>query len=79
MFCDIDDMFSNVCGLWILFREMETGFDSLVSVFIEESRDPNTKDPVYLNHEMDATFVHGKVHRRKLCGECFFYSQVVLP
>lgn len=65
MFCDIDDMFSNVCGLWILFREMETGFDSLVSVFIEESRDPNTKDPVYLNHEMDATFVHGKVHRRK--------------
>ena len=65
MFCDIDDMFSNVCGLWIIFREMETGFDSLVSVFIEESRDPNTKDPVYLNHEMDSTFVHGKVHRRK--------------
>ena len=65
MFCDIDDMFCNVCGLWILFREMETGFDSLVSVFIEESRDPQTKDPLYLNHEMDSTFVHGKVHRRK--------------
>ena len=65
MFCDIDDMFCNVCGLWILFREMETGFDSLVSMFIEESRDPQTKDPFYLNHEMDSTFVHGKVHRRK--------------
>lgn len=65
MFCDADDMFCNVCGLWILFREMEIGFDSMVSVFLEESRDPNTKDPLYINHEMDSTFVHGKVHRRK--------------
>ena len=22
MFCDADDMFCNVCGLWIVFREM---------------------------------------------------------
>ena len=65
MFCDADDMFANVCGLWILFREMETGFDSMVSMFIEETRDPVTKEPTYINHEMDSTFVHGKVHRRK--------------
>ena len=65
MFCDIDDMFYNACGLWIIFREMETGFDSLISMFIEESRNPQTKEPFYLNHEMDSTFVHGKVHRRK--------------
>ena len=65
MFCDADDMFCNVCGLWILFREMETGFDSMVSMFIEETRDPQTKEPTYINHEMDSTFVHGKVHRRK--------------
>ena len=65
MFCDADDMFYNACGLWIIFREMEVGFDSLVSVFVEESRHPQTKDPFYLNHEMDSTFVHGKVHRRK--------------
>ena len=65
MFCDADDMFCNACGLWIIFREMEAGFDSLVSMFVEESRDPQTKDPIYLNHEMDSTFVHGKVHRRK--------------
>jgi len=69
MFCDCDDMFYNACGLWIVFREMEVGFDSLVSCFIEESRDP--KDPHnpsttnYVNHEMDSTFVHGKVHRRQ--------------
>jgi len=65
MFCDADDMFCNVCGLWIVFREMETGFDSLISVFLEENKDPNTKKPIYLNREMDSTFVHGKIHRRQ--------------
>ena len=66
MFCDADDMFCNVCGLWIIFREIQNGgFDSLVSVFVEESRIPDTKEPTYLNHDQDSTFVHGKVHRRQ--------------
>lgn len=64
MFCDADDMFYNMCGLWIVFREMQVGFDSLVSVFIEESKLPNGEH-TYINREMDSTFVHGKVHRRK--------------
>lgn len=66
MFCDADDMFYNNCGLWILFREMNIGvFDSLVSAFIEETRVPDTKEVIYINHDMDSTFVHGKVHRRQ--------------
>ena len=71
MFCDADDMFCNVCGLYVIFREMEgDGFDSLISLFIEETRMPDPKDqsrkiPVYINREMDSTFVHGKVHRRE--------------
>lgn len=66
MFCDADDMFYNACGLYIIFREFEKGgFDTLVSAFIEETRDPTTKDPLYVTHEVDQTFVHGKVHRRK--------------
>lgn len=65
MFCDADDMFYNMCGLWILFREMVAGFDSLISCFIEETRHPVTKDVLYINHDMDSTFVHGKVHRRQ--------------
>ena len=66
MFCDADDMFYNMCGLWIIFREIENGgFDSLTSVFVEETRMPNTKEVMYINREMDMTFVHGKVHRRK--------------
>ena len=66
MFCDADDMFYNACGLWIIFKEMEgEGFDSFVSVFVEETRMPDTKEVTYINREMDSTFVHGKVHRRK--------------
>ena len=66
MFCDADDMFFNACGLWIIFQEIDNGgFDSLVSVFVEETRIPDTKQVTYINREMDSTFVHGKVHRRK--------------
>ena len=65
MFCDADDMFFNACGLWMILREMESGFDSLISIFIEETRTPDRKEIMYINHEMDSTFVHGKVHRRQ--------------
>lgn len=70
MFCDADDIFYNACGMYIIFREIENGgFDSLVSAFIEETRVPETKEPIYINHDMDSTFVHGKVHRRKFLLE----------
>lgn len=70
MFCDADDMFFNMCGLWIIFREIDQGvFDSLVSVFTEETINPVTKEHIYINREMDSTFVHGKVHRRKYLEE----------
>lgn len=63
MFCDADDMFYNMCGMWILFREMEIGqFDSLVSCFTEETKMPDGQF-IFHNHETDSTFVHGKVHR----------------
>lgn len=65
MFCDADDMFFNACGLWQMFREMNIGFDSMVSVFVEESRNLDTKEVTYINHDIDSTFVHGKIHNRK--------------
>ena len=66
IFCDADDMFYSVCAFWIIFQEIRNGgFDSLTSLFIEETRNPQTGDVVYINHEMDSTFVHGKVHRRQ--------------
>ena len=64
MFCDADDMFCHVCGLYIIFNEIEIGFDTLTSQFIEQTKTPDGK-MLFINHDMDSTFVHGKVHRRK--------------
>lgn len=65
MFCDADDMFYNMCGAWIILREIATAeFDSLVSVFTEETKIKDKDEFVFINHPMDSTFVHGKVHRR---------------
>ena len=70
MFCDADDMFLTVCGLYIIFREIQMGgFDVMVSLFVEESKHPKTSEILYLNHPMDSTFVHGKVYRRKFLLE----------
>ena len=65
MFCDADDLFFNACGLWIIFREIKKGFDSLVSIFTEEIKSRETGEIKYMNHEHDSVFVHGKVHRRQ--------------
>ena len=65
MFCDADDMFYNACGLWIIFGEFESGgFDTLISVFVEETRDEHG-NVMYISHDIDTTFVHGKVHRKQ--------------
>lgn len=64
MFCDADDMFCHVCGLFIIFNEIKNGFDTLVSCFIEQTKTPDG-EMTFINHDMDSTFVHGKVHRRK--------------
>lgn len=72
MFCDADDLFMNACGLYIVFREMNSknGFDYLVSNFVEETRDcSDKKTPVFVNHEIDFTFVHGKIIHRKFLVE----------
>lgn len=63
MFCDADDMFLMNCGLWLIFREMDTGFDSITSVFVEEVWYDDKFE--YIHHPNDSTFVHGKVHRRQ--------------
>lgn len=64
MFCDADDMFFNMCGMYIVFREMAgDGFNALTSVFVEETKDAND-EKIYIKREMDSTFVHGKIYRR---------------
>ena len=64
MFCDADDMFYNMCGLKLIFDQIDgDGFDVFLSYFTEETKDINKKS-VYIDHKQDATFVHGKVYKR---------------
>ena len=70
VFSDADDILYNACGLWIVFREMkDEGFDGMVSLFVEETRHPVTREVVYINRENDSTFVHGKVWRLQYLRE----------
>ncbi len=70
MFCDADDMFYHACGINILFGEMaREEFDSLTTPFIEETHNPQTGEPIFVQHPQDTTFVHGKVHRRKYLAD----------
>ena len=74
MFCDDDDMFVNNCGIYNIFLNIEAGFDSLNSTFIEEAR--NGDMPVYVTHDHDSTFIHGKVHRRQyLIDKCIRWNE----
>lgn len=63
MFCDADDMFYKVTGLWMLMKEIDKGFDSLLSLFYEEWKHPETGEFYIVEHKADSVFVHGKVHR----------------
>lgn len=66
MFCDADDCFISGVGLYRLLGEIEAEHpDSIFSMFYEENRDPKTNKAIFIKHEMDSTFVHGKVHRRQ--------------
>ena len=64
MFCDCDDMFVSNCGLYQIFVDIDGEFDTLASTFIEEYRKKDGSI-VYVSHDNDATFIHGKVHRRQ--------------
>lgn len=65
MFCDADDMFFSILGLYTIFAFIRKGFDSLVADFYEELKDRNTGFSRYVPHHHDDRFVHGKVYRRR--------------
>lgn len=66
MFCDADDCFISGVGLYRILGEIKSEHpDSIFSKFYEESRHPQTGEPVFITHDMDSTFVHGKIHRRQ--------------
>lgn len=65
MFCDFDDCFSSIFGLYLIFCAMnEDKYDTLWSCFTEETK--NAEGSIVLvPHERDWVFIHGKAHRRQ--------------
>ncbi len=63
-FCDADDMFMDVRGLYYIFQQIDAGFDTLPCTFIEETKDPDG-NVIFVPHHRDQTFVHSKFHRRQ--------------
>lgn len=65
MFCDFDDSFMNVYGLYLIFCAMaEDKYDTIWSHFVEETLDSEQKI-VLVQHDRDWVFIHGKIHRRQ--------------
>ena len=65
MFCDFDDCFSSVFGLYMIFCAIhEDKYDTLWSAFTEETRKQDGQ-MVLVAHDHDYVFIHGKAHRRQ--------------
>lgn len=67
MFCDCDDKFYSLFGLWMMFRAMESKPDIISSSFTEESLSDG--DYHLIRKDKDITFVHGKAYRRAFLKE----------
>lgn len=65
MFCDADDMFLSNLAFYLIFKQIEQGFDALIIDFIEELIDKKTGQSFFVPHHRDHTFVHGKIYRRQ--------------
>ena len=69
MFCDFDDCFQSVFGLYLIFCGMaEEKYDLLRATFTEETKDDNGVMHL-VAHDDDTVFVHGKVMRRSFLKE----------
>ena len=65
MFCDADDMFFNLCGLWLILNETVKNFDVLNPIFLEEAYVVQSRSTTFINKGKDVTYIHGKVFRRQ--------------
>lgn len=63
MFCDADDSFFTVAGLYLVMRETNKNYDMLISAFFQQYLDND--EFLFVKHEFDTTFIHGKVFRRQ--------------
>lgn len=65
-FVDCDDRLALVCGVYTIFREMDSHeFDVMISAFYEQTRDAEGNWQFVTHGLGEQTFVHGRVYRRR--------------
>ena len=67
MFCDCDDGFCQVYGLYMVFGRMKNDPDAIISSFVEEGWQGDKF--TLLRHDHDMQFVHGKAYKRSFLLE----------
>ena len=79
MWSDIDDSLYHCLAIWFILHETTTpmqvpvngvpttvyGYDALYSVFLEEGRNPQTGETIFIDRRDGFQFVHGKVFKRE--------------
>ena len=79
MWADSDDQFYHCLAFWLIFRETKTpmqvmvdgmqttvnGFDALYAVFLEEGRNPETGETIFIDRKDGYQFIHSKILRRE--------------
>ena len=65
-FIDCDDRLASVFGVYTLMREIKSKeFDVMISVFYEQTKDPNGDFQIVPHGLDESVFVHGRVYRRQ--------------
>lgn len=79
MWSDSDDMLYHCLALWFIKRETTTpmqvlvnnvpttvyGFDGMKSVFLEEGRNPETGEALFIDRKDGFQFIHGSIYKSK--------------
>lgn len=100
MWCDDDDQFYHCLAFWLIKRETTTpmqaqingvtqtvtGFDVLKSVFLEESRNPENGETIFIDRKDGFQFVHGSIYKKKFIvdndihffNDCYIHEDHVL-
>lgn len=92
--CDCDDQYYHCLAFWFIKRETTTpmqvmvnnvpttvnGFDALYSVFLEEGRNPETGETVFIDRNDGFQFVHGKIFKRSFIvnNNIHFFPECVI-
>ena len=68
MWCDADDKFISTIALSLIIQNMNQDIDILISDFVEQHI-LSDNQCIYIPHQNDSIFVHGKVFRTKFLQE----------